>query len=374
MAEELKQNLKTVGWFCTYTPEEIIYAAGLIPYRLLPHKEVGHASVEDALPPNICPYPRKILSNLRSGLYDDLQGIVVANSCNAMTHLYNVLKEESDFFVYLLDVPRRQDQKACEYFAGELELLADFLGEKGNPVNNYSLLQALKLYGEKKELIEKALALNGEPRLKEAFPLGLYSLAVEATSLPPEEFAGKYKDIIEDESTNSKADNNVKKNNPGKNGAGPNSREALMLAGGLPPRGLIEMLTGYPGLNLYPENCAGMRYLQKPMPEIAPGKEQSRTEIMEKIARSYLEKPPCPRVFNRNAREKYCRDLLEELQVDAVIYHDLMFCDMGHYDYLMLQDLLKEKDIPHLKVKSELGEEDLGQLKTRVEAFLEILE
>jgi len=374
MAEKLKQNLNKVGWFCTYTPEEIIYAAGFTPFRLLPHKEAGHASVEDALPPNICPYPRKILSNLRSGLYDDLQGIVVANSCNAMTHLYNVLKEESGIFVYLLDVPRRQDQKACEYFAGELALLADFLGDKGTPVNNSRLLQVLKLYREKKELVEEVLAHNGAPRLEEAFPLGLYGLAVEAAYLPPEKFTGKYKEVVEGLRAGSKAKNTGEKSNTGKNGLRSESGQALMLAGGLPPEGLVEMLTAYPGLNLYPENCAGMRYLQKPMPDISPGKEQSGTELMEKIAQSYLEKPPCPRVFNREARERYYRDLLERLEVDAIIYHDLMFCDMCHYDYLMLQDLLKEKDIPHLKLKSELGEEDLGQLKTRVEAFLEILE
>jgi len=93
MEQQNSNHKLKVGWFCTYTPEEVIHAAGFMPYRLLPHHSEGAGSVEDALPGNICPYPRKILSNLRSGLYEDMAGIVVANSCNAMLHLYSILKD-----------------------------------------------------------------------------------------------------------------------------------------------------------------------------------------------------------------------------------------------------------------------------------------
>jgi len=361
MSEELKQNRKKVGWFCTYTPEEIIHAAGFIPYRLLPNSGKGQNTVEDALPANICPYPRKILANLRNGAYDDLHGIVVANSCNAMAHLYNVLKEETGLFVHLLDVPRRQGQGAVEYFAGELALMADCLGEDKEPVTANRLKQSAALYREKgllvKQAAEKGLEENG-------FSLGLYGLAEEAASSDPEEFTRELKRSLESSGNG----------HPEKAGGKKESSRAILLAGGLPPRGLVEMLKEHPDLTLYPENCAGMRYLEKPLPDSFSKQEPDREEIMAMIAHNYLEKPPCPRVFNREARELYYRRLIEEKQVEAVIYHDLLFCDMCHYDYLMLQDLLKEKEIPHLKVKTEMGDEDLGQLKTRVEAFLEILE
>ncbi len=364
MTEQKKSPTKKVGWFCTYTPEELIYAAGFMPYRLLPEQKIGESSVEDVLPGNICPYPRKILSNLRSGIYEDMEGIVVANSCNAMIHLYNALKEESDLFIYLLDIPRRQDEQAINYFTRELELLAGYLGEKGQPVSEESLRHAVEIYRQKSKLIELCsrhlgLAANG------LFPAGLYGLALDAAGTDPEIFIHKMETIVEQ---NEKPDPEA--------GTGPQdgNQSALLLAGGLPPQGLVEMLSEQPGLQIYPENCAGIRYLHKFFQVHYSRENPSLETILNAIARNYLEKPPCPRVFNSQAREDYYRQLLDDLQVQAVIYHDLMFCDMCHYDYLMLKELLKEKDIPHLKVKTELGDEDLGQLKTRVEAFLEILD
>jgi|GEM_PF-778738 len=365
MTEETAGSPKKVGWFCTYTPEEIIHAAGFTPYRVLPQSTSGAGNVEDALPANLCPYPRKILSNIRRGLYKDLHGIVVANSCNAMIHLYNVLKEESDSFVYLLDLPRKQDGKAVDYFTRELELLAGFLGSEGETVTENRLVQTIKTYRHKNDLLQIMISRNGQTSAAGHSPVGLSELAIEAACSAPETFNRKLEGII------AKEQNGYKQNAEGESRT---ETSCLLLTGGLPPHGLEEILAKRPGFSIYPENCSGMRYLQKPLLPLSPNENPLREELFEMIACNYLEKLPCPRIFNRQAREDYYRRLLDELPVRAVIYHDLLFCDMCHYDYLMLKNLMEEKDIPHLKLKTELGKEDLGQLKTRVEAFLEILE
>lgn len=363
MSGQKENPIKKVGWLCTYTPEEIIHAAGFTPHRLLPGPGAGNGPVEDALPGNICPYPRKILSNLRSGSYDGLAGMIVPNSCNAMIHLYNVLNEESGPFVYLLDIPRRQDERAINYYSEELELLADYLGEKGDPVNAENLTRSLNIYRQRGTLLDQYSRLYGLGALSQD-RAGLYRLAIEAANTEPEAFIKKLSGMLE--------------GGQGKIGAtgaarGGGNLPALLLAGSLPPQGLLELLSEQSELLLYPENCSGIRYLQKPGPPAFSGSNLSRKEILHAISGNYLKKLPCPRVFNRRAREDYYCRLLDERAVRAVIYHDLLFCDMCHYDYLLLKDLLETRDIPHLKVKTELGQEDLGQLKTRVEAFLEIL-
>jgi len=53
-----ESNKKRVGWICTYTPEELIYAAGFIPFRLLAGTENNEKEAEDLLPANICPFVR----------------------------------------------------------------------------------------------------------------------------------------------------------------------------------------------------------------------------------------------------------------------------------------------------------------------------
>lgn len=331
-----------VGWFCTYTPEEIIYAAGFVSYRLLPHHNDCNSSVEDALPASVCPYPRKILNNIRSGIYHNLEGVVVANSCNSMMHLYNVLKEENGLFVYLLDIPRQQDERATAYFARELELLANYLGRRGRPVNSDNLTGSLSIYRQRNKLLDRAVKHSVSDNFNHTFPEGLFGLSLEAATTDPEKMNNRLAALLEKINPVEKTERN--------------NSIALMLAGGLPPQGLIKMLTDLPELNLYPENCAGLRYLQKPQAAFDHDQDPAQTNnLYLSIARAYLEKPPCPRVFNRQAREEYYRSLLDSLKVQGVIYHDLMFCDLCHYDYLMLQTLLTEKEIPHLKIKTKLG-------------------
>ncbi len=55
MSELEHNHKKMVDWFCTCTPEEMIYAAGFSSYRALPQSNKGDSSVENALPGNICP-------------------------------------------------------------------------------------------------------------------------------------------------------------------------------------------------------------------------------------------------------------------------------------------------------------------------------
>ncbi|MDY6826920.1 MAG: 2-hydroxyacyl-CoA dehydratase family protein [Bacillota bacterium] len=350
---------KKVGWLCTYTPEEIIHAAGFTPVRLLPGSGAFTEGSEDLLPPNICPYPRRILSTLRSGILQNMEGVVVANSCNAMLHLYNVLRTAGDFFVYLLDVPRKLNDQAVDYFTGELIRLADYLGGRGQPVTAETLASSLSLYRERAKYLQKLTDLQCYDLLLSAFPSGYHELAVEASGLSPEIFTAKLKRLVEKYSSGCRTQQD--------------NRSLILFAGGLISDSLSRMLDGRRELIVYPENCSGMRYLLKKTPFVNPDRPATAGELYRAISRACLEKPPCPRIFNTSTREKYFRNLLDTMPVKGVIYHDLIFCDLCHYDYLLLQDLLAGTGIPLLKVKTELGEEDSGQLQTRVEAFLEIV-
>ncbi len=360
---------RRVGWLCTYTPEEIIQAAGFTPYRLLPLP--GERSADDLFPPNLCPYVRQVAQGIKNGYYGNLEGVVVAHSCNAMMHLYNVLQEEEDPWVYLLDVPRHKGEDAQHYFARELEGMAEYLGEKGREVNQERLKEALHLYGKREQLWRPLL--NGwSPVLHEYFPLGWYGLAEEASITSPEQFNEKLARILEMEEGNQQ-------------GEGVQDSPTLLLTGGLPPRGLVELFSETADYFWYPENCGGARYLLRRVPSLTAAEEAGsegerddqgspRRQLLKQLAASYLEKPPCPRVFHYSYREDWYRQLLEDGKVKGVVYHDLMFCDMSHYDYLLLKDIFKEKEVPFLQVETELAMENLGQIKTRLEAFLELIE
>ena len=107
------------------------------------------------MPANICPFVRQILSNIRSNSYINLTVIVVFQSCNNMMHLYNALKESFDEFVYLLDIPRKQDQEAISFFVGELYSSLTFLESESKPLKNGALNKSIAKYNRRIDLIKK---------------------------------------------------------------------------------------------------------------------------------------------------------------------------------------------------------------------------
>ena len=350
---------RRVGWICTYVPEELIHAAGFQPVRLLPGYAGNEKDVDDLLPASICPFIRQVLGSIRSEIYDNLEGIVVAQSCNGMMHLYNALQAEFKGFVYLLDIPRKKDREAVSYFTGELDMFLAELENRNGPVNNETLTASLNLYGRRTSLIHELLD-KYDGSLNKFHHSGPYGMAEEAASLPPSAFIDKAETFLE----------NTAEDQPGQK----SGRPALLLSGGVPSQGLVGMLSSVTDLKLYPETCTGLRYLLRPPIDHADPEERDRNKILELIAHNYLTKPPCPRLLDAPARKNYYQKLIENLNIKAAVYHDLMFCDLCHYDYLILKEVPEQKNVPCLKVKTGLGHEDSGQLQTRVEAFLEIIQ
>ena len=78
-----------VGWFCTYTPLEILLAAGLHPFRIVPEPGRAMTQADTCIDRNFCPYVRTCLGEALDGHYDFLDGLVVVNSCDPMRRLYD---------------------------------------------------------------------------------------------------------------------------------------------------------------------------------------------------------------------------------------------------------------------------------------------
>ncbi len=352
---QFNQTGKKVGWVCTYTPEELIYAAGFMPIRLIPDYTRNNGDVEDLFPNSICPFVRQVMNEVRSEA-ENLEGLVIANSCNAMMHLYNAVKTEFAGFVYLMDVPRKADLKAENYLRQELNYFLTFLEKQGELVSNDALKASIEHYNHRTDIFKKLI--NGNGLASKHFKGGVHGITLEAASLSPEEFISRSNALLQE---------------TGSHESHSNHRQGLLLSGSILPAGLVEMLNYVSDYSIYPDTCSGLRYILKPRIDIESENIISREQILQSVARAYLSKPPCPRQLDSDVRKKYFLNLLEQFDIKAVVYHDLTFCDLCHYDYLMIKEWLEDKGIPHLKIKTELGREDSGQLQTRIEAFLEII-
>ncbi|HHX87083.1 MAG TPA: 2-hydroxyacyl-CoA dehydratase [Firmicutes bacterium] len=336
-----------VGWICTYTPEEIIRAAGFLPYRLLPYNPEDSAGDRDLLPPALCPYVRQAARSICRRSNENLRGLVIANSCSAAIHLYNTFAGRDELFVHLLDLPRLQTAEAVEFFTAQLTKMAFVLGREGQEVTLDRLRQAVEYCRETEKLYsghrENSLVFQGEGLSQ------FFELVLEGSSGRRYEFNLNIERLSK------------------RTGVTP---PYLVLTGALPPRGLVELLAES-NLPCHLDNCLASRYIFRCYP---PGldKASTREELLQVIAGSYLDKPPCPRVNSRLRQESYRRQFTAG-KVRGVIYHDLSFCDLSHYDSLILAEECASFNIPLLKINTELGLTDAGQIQTRIQAFLEML-
>jgi len=94
-----KTGGKVLGYFYPYIPEEIVYAAGALPVRIMGSHEPEDVSF-DHLYSMYCPFARDTLAQGLKGRYDYLDGIASADVCMHMNQVF-------DWYVLNCGIPRR---------------------------------------------------------------------------------------------------------------------------------------------------------------------------------------------------------------------------------------------------------------------------
>ena len=157
-ASVLKREKSKVimGYTCSFVPEEIAYAAGFIPFRLI-SGNIAIAEAEAHIPNIYCSLARTYLELGLKGAYDFLDGIIFPYSCDTMRTLYQIWKvnvpNEFNFYSFL-DTRIVTDSEAEEYLVTELEeLLRKFEMFSGDIICHDKLREAIKVYNESRQLM-----------------------------------------------------------------------------------------------------------------------------------------------------------------------------------------------------------------------------
>ncbi len=331
------------AWFCAYTPLEILDAAGLEPVRHFGDPE-GLEKADALLHQAICPYVRACLAAAMDGGEDaDTRGprhAVFVNACDGMRRLHDAWRAcfPGDF-VYLMDLPRNQGSLGERLLAREFHLLAKALEDLTGKAMDTRALREAAQHREERRLfyLEKAQGLTGTARLRLA--MGLQSTPAGER---PEAETGK----------------------------APRGGVPVLLTGNLlNPEGLVSVLDEAGAEVVRLDLCNGDRAFSSPiLPE-----GESLEDACLSLARGYLQRKPCARMADTRRRMDL---LVEEAQASGargVIYAGLKFCDSYLYDFPRVQRRLREEGIPLLRLESDYADGHVGQLLTRVEAFLEML-
>src|SRR4030043_1590178 len=149
-----KDERLRVGWLCTYTPEEIILAAGFTPTRILGEDRVNKA--EGYFPTNFCPYLKSSWESILNDI-SKLSAIVFVNSCDGMRRLYDICKNyKPQTPSFMLDVPKINTDASLAHFSNNLFELAGFLEElKKSKIEFGTLKKSIELVNKKRTLLKK---------------------------------------------------------------------------------------------------------------------------------------------------------------------------------------------------------------------------
>jgi len=354
--EHKQQGKKVFGWLCTYVPEEIIHAAGVLPVRITGYSQ--EMELEDGnayMYINNCSFSRSCLQMGLRGEYDFLDGVVGGSTCDGARRLFDLWRHYIGTpFHQVLTVPRKYTERAHDLYHSQVvqfkEHLEEFLGVE---ITDETLCQSIELYNESRTLLGRLYELR-----KMASPpiTGAETMEVlNASFRMPKESFNEYLRQLLDELLASDRKHS--------------GRARLMVVGSVMNNPeFIESIEEVGGLVVTDELCTSTRYWSDPV--VLDG----RTTPLQAISRRYLSNFPCARMFPSTERFDRILELVRDFEVDGVISQIIRYCVPYAHDVPLLTDRLEAKGIPTLALDVEYGTSGSGQIRTRVQAFLEMLE
>ena len=343
---------KVIGTFCTYVPEEILYAANILPVRIL-----GSHEPQDVSEPHIfamfCPFCRDCLAQGLKGRFDYLDGITIAQSCLHIRQAFTSwdLHIPVDFSYYLPHPMNVQSPHAVPYLTEELKAFKKAIEEwTGKEITDEDLKRGIDIVNRNRELLQQVYELRKSPNP----PLtGLEAMYMVVSSQ------------MVDKQEHNKALEELLQKVPSRTLDEPGER--LMILGSEDDdTEFVAMVEDLGARFVIDDHCTGTRYFNTLV--------NTNGDVLKSIAERYVKRIPCPsKDWPQRTRLDHIIKLAKEYDVQGAIIMQMKFCDPHELDTVVIKETL-EKD---LGIQTLFLEFDvtvpIGQFKTRVEAFLEII-
>ena len=354
------QGKKVVGVFCTYAPVEIILAAGAVSVGICAFSDETIAEAEKVLPRNLCPlvkssYGFALTEKCPYIYFSDL--IVGETTCDAKKKMYELLSEIKN--VYVMQLPQNQICEASKelWYKEVLALKEKIEKEFGVVISGDAIKKTIKLKNEERRLLKEFYELSkscpppitGAEQLKVLYG-SQFKFDIEAKNKELRAVIDKikqdYRDGVENVSRTAKR----------------------ILITGCPLAGvtdkIVTAIEGAGGVVVAYENCIGVKPAERLVDE--------NEEPYKAIADRYLQ-IGCSVMTPNNNRYEILSRLVKEFKVDGVVEMTLQACHTYAIETAGIRKLMQKENVPFISVDTDYSTADVEQLKTRLEAFIEML-
>lgn len=358
------EDMKSVGTLCVMVPAELVYAAGAMPVRLCSGSYTAYSIGDDHIPRDACPLVKAVMGfgKIKAlPAFDNCSLLVAPVTCDCKKKLAGVIGSVKNT-VPLHVPPLKKDDADTEVFLKELYRLVPLLEkETRKQVTTKSLAEGINMVGNAQYEMSEFLKYRRHD-LSLMSGTQVMSVMNAYSYMPANMWAEQMHRLNEELKLRLSQGHFVsRKNQPrilvtGSPIAFPNIKVPL----------LIEEMGGVLAAD---ETCMGERGLYDPVSVI----DASFDGMMRSLALRYTKPCTCP-VFVDNSQRIYrIKQMIKDHKIQGVIYHVLRGCLVYDYEYQLMEEAMGKMDIPIIRVESDYNEEDVEQLRIRIEAFIELI-
>lgn len=354
------QGQKVIGWLPTDVPEELIHAAGAFPVGILGTNSNIHLA-DAHLQTWACSMMRGCLESGLNGSLDFLDGIIIPHTCDTTRMLVGIWRHNLKTpYIDNYLMPRQVDRPSARtYLKGELTRLKRNLEKcTGKIITDRVLVESIKIFNDNRRALNQlyeyyaadSRALSSR-ELYTVIKAAMYMDKAEHTALVQNLLQELARVNIEERQIIPKREKRIR----------------LAISGGVwEPPGIFDMLEELGAVVVADDLLTGARYLEA---DVTP-----EGDLLDALAVRQLNRIPFGG-FDSTTRERrsFLLKMVEKANARGLVFLHLKFCEPENYDYNDMREALKQAGIPNVRLETEYGSTSLGQLRTRLQAFVEML-
>ena len=361
--EWLADGKKVLGYYCTYIPDELLYAANLLPYRIRATGNTETNLADVYMVRFTCSFVRATFDMALRGIYDFLDGVLICNSCDHSRRMFelfdlkvfgreNYPKPASQFYY---SIPHVITDEGFEWYYTEIQELKTELEEKYNleTITDQDLLETINIYNKNRGLLREIhkMRIIDTPKITGSEAL---QISMANNSVPKEVANQELERII----SSLKESEGVKSN----------AKRIMLVGSEVDSTDFTGLIENSGALIVSDFLCFGTRNF---LDDVHLGFEHNPLKSI--VERVYY-RMSCPRMMDDHERRlEFVKSEIKRAKVDGVILQRINNCDLHGCDNMLYVHELKDLEIPVLNLDREFYQADTTRLQTRIEAFLEMI-
>jgi benzoyl-CoA reductase subunit C len=362
-ARELRNSgRKVIGYLSALCPVEILTAAGVVPIRLKGNVSEAVTKADAYMETMVCPFVRNVFDAALKGKYGYLDGIVLSHQCDSIDRTYDVWSYNLGFpYWHFINYPHVTDDPSIEFTNKILRIFIQSLEKfTGRSITDQALAEAVRAHNENRQAMRELYDLRKAdvPCISGA---EMMKVLMAAMSLPVDESTALIQGVTEE----------VKQRAPK---SGHKTARIMLLGDQIDDVAIVNAIEGADAFLVMDDLSTGSKMYW--------GDVDVTADPVQGITERYLKKLKFPTTFvaagntyaeNLDARFGHMKQYIKDFRVNGAILFIYKYCDPYGFEVPAIKSYIESTGTSVLYIEDEYSTSSLGRVKTRIEAFLEMI-